>query len=290
MADRGRKLRSCREFKKPGSSYERFNPGRVLENHVSYLFVSRCAEDEGAPFSVKVVPDGGAELYWSRCEDLEYEITRYGRRSSSDFFLVGPTDSISLIKAVPPLFLVGVKFRPYGLYPFVDGGIKQYVNATVAASNIWGKEALALAEKLEKSDSAGASIALAIDFLERRLAAGGSGKDPGTHEFVGDIVNTITGLKGNVAVSELADKFCLCERQIERKFAGLVGMSPKLFTRIVRFNNCLGELFKNKDNSTVTIIQSCGYYDQNHFIKEFKRFSDLLPGEYLSWMKSLGLR
>jgi len=60
--------------------------------------------------------------------------------------------------------------------------------------------------------------------------------------------------------------------------------------RIIRFKSCLDELLKNKDDSTLTILHSCGYNDQTHFIKEFKHFSELLPGEYLRWMKKIVLR
>jgi AraC-like DNA-binding protein len=81
-------------------------------------------------------------------------------------------------------------------------------------------------------------------------------------------------------VRDLASHFNLSERQFERKFSEYAGMSPKRFMRIVRFENACN-LYRNKlEKSLTEIAYECGYFDQSHFIRDFKTFSGYEPGQY----------
>lgn len=284
------KLHSCREFKKYGSSYARHKPRKSLEGFVSYYFVSECSSNDGTPFTLKLVPDGSAELYWHRCADFDYEIAKGANRAASNFFLAFPVKNIALIRASLPVYIIGVKFRPHGLFALTTANIGELTNATVSASEIWGRAAEKLSKAIASSVDGAEAIGHIEDFLEAELSKNEKRLDIDTHNFISGIVDHAIELKGNMSVSEIADQFGLCERQIERKFKERIGMSPKSFLRVVRFNACLDELRKNRTDTTITILHSCGYYDQTHFIKEFKHFAELLPSEFLQWMKSLGLR
>jgi AraC-like DNA-binding protein len=79
-------------------------------------------------------------------------------------------------------------------------------------------------------------------------------------------------------VKELAAYSNISQRQLERKFKDYVGFSPKLFSRIVRFQSSLKE-YKPKQPLT-HIAYDCGYYDQSHFIHDFKQFSGYHPKQY----------
>ncbi len=73
----------------------------------------------------------------------------------------------------------------------------------------------------------------------------------------------------------------LCTRQFERRFKEYSGFSPKLFSRITRFQSSL-DSFGNKDKSLTDIAYDCDYYDQSHFINDFKEFSGYHPSQYFS--------
>jgi AraC-like DNA-binding protein len=92
-------------------------------------------------------------------------------------------------------------------------------------------------------------------------------------------VNYIIHTKGLVAIEKLAHHFCLSPRQFERKFKEFAGFTPKLYSRIIRFGNTANE-YGNKTLSLTEIAYKYGYYDQSHFIHDFKEFSGFHPGEY----------
>ena len=80
-------------------------------------------------------------------------------------------------------------------------------------------------------------------------------------------------------IPALSGMFCMSERTLERKFKDFAGLSPKLLFRISRFKSTLND-YGNQTRSLTEIAHACGYYDQSHFISEFKSFSGYHPRQY----------
>lgn len=72
----------------------------------------------------------------------------------------------------------------------------------------------------------------------------------------------------------------LSERSLERLFLTYVGITPILYTRICRFQASLRLLRQGKARSLTDIAYTLGYFDQSHFIRDFKLFSGASPGIY----------
>lgn len=90
-------------------------------------------------------------------------------------------------------------------------------------------------------------------------------------------LNKIYSLKGNININQLAEETGYSSRYLRKQFEDHIGISPKLFSQIVRFQYSLFMLMKNNQYSISDIINENGYYDQAHLIKEFKRFGYLSP-------------
>jgi Transcriptional regulator containing an amidase domain and an AraC-type DNA-binding HTH domain len=71
----------------------------------------------------------------------------------------------------------------------------------------------------------------------------------------------------------------LSKRQFERTFKNAIGISPKLFSRIIKFKNSVNYLRSSSTNSLYNVAIDCGYYDHSHLIKDFKEFGGTLPNE-----------
>jgi AraC-like DNA-binding protein len=82
---------------------------------------------------------------------------------------------------------------------------------------------------------------------------------------------------GMVLVNELLDKVCLSQRQFERQFKNLTGMTPKMFSSITRFSLSEKYLRLHPNESLFSVALDCGYYDHSHLIREFKRFGGASP-------------
>lgn len=92
-----------------------------------------------------------------------------------------------------------------------------------------------------------------------------------------NIVNHIQRTKGLTPISNLLDNICLCQRQFERQFKNLTGVTPKMFSSITRYVTTKEFIKSNPDKSLFLIALECGYYDHAHLIRDFKRFGGMLP-------------
>lgn len=82
---------------------------------------------------------------------------------------------------------------------------------------------------------------------------------------------------GNISITQVADDACLSLRQFERKCKERLGFSPKVYARLIRFSNAY-RFFEKSENPNWSQIALCsGYYDQTHFIKDFKEFAGFTP-------------
>ena len=86
--------------------------------------------------------------------------------------------------------------------------------------------------------------------------------------------------KGEYRISELADYCQLSARQLERKFQHVIGTSPKTFARTLRFQEAQRRLMFDPDAELTGLAYECGYFDQAHFIRDFKAFAGKTPSEY----------
>lgn len=141
------------------------------------------------------------------------------------------------------------------------------------------ESALGLAGKRLESRMLSASdsverVRIMTDFLERKLDA-----NKRDLTSISSAINTIIKARGIVNIRDLAREHSISARQFERKFKEFAGLSPKLYSRIIRFQATTE--YRSARNKTLTeIAYDCGYYDQSHFINDFREFSGYTPKEY----------
>jgi AraC-like DNA-binding protein len=93
--------------------------------------------------------------------------------------------------------------------------------------------------------------------------------------------------KGEYRIAELADYCQISVRQLERGFQRVIGTSPKAFARTLRFEQAQRRLMFDPDADLTKLAYECGYFDQAHFIKDFKAFTGKTPSEHAEQMRKL---
>lgn len=94
------------------------------------------------------------------------------------------------------------------------------------------------------------------------------------------VIRKINERKGEVRISDLSEAAHLSYKQFKRVFTEYIGVNPKDFLRIVRFQHALFVLQSSPDMNFSQLAYECGYYDQPHLINEFKIFTGYTPKEY----------
>ncbi len=141
--------------------------------------------------------------------------------------------------------------------------------------HIWEKEAFEIEEKICLAPNNSERVKIVESFLLKKLIKNYK------NNFVADkVLKYIKETKGRLPLKRLISNTGITERTLERKFLSSVGITPKQFSRITRFLNTCSFLEKHKSQSLTQVTYECGYYDQAHFIREFKEFAGIAAKEY----------
>jgi AraC-like DNA-binding protein len=169
--------------------------------------------------------------------------------------------------------IFGVYLEPYAIPALLGMPAHAVIDELPDLHSLLGQEGRDLEEQVLLATTDQQRVQLVSAFLEKRIR---HIEQPG----IIDAIRVIYQHKGQVNCKELAARTCLSQRQFERRFKELAGFSPKLFARIVRFNMLLTSPVKAQ--SLTQLAYEYGYYDQAHFIEDFKSFSGYNPRTYFS--------
>jgi methylphosphotriester-DNA--protein-cysteine methyltransferase len=95
-------------------------------------------------------------------------------------------------------------------------------------------------------------------------------------------VRLIQQQRGNISVDDLSRELGVNYKYLERQFLRIIGLTPKSYSRIARFQNVMQALRYAAFHAWPSLALDCGYYDQAHFIKEFKAFTGATPSEFIA--------
>lgn len=169
-----------------------------------------------------------------------------------------------------------VQFKPFGAYPYFHQPLENITEQVVPAENVLGKDVLQLRDDLVEAADATEKFALAEKWLNERYKA--------DHEPPSELKQVITQLQEQPVsnLNHIVDTYPKTQKQLIDSFKKYVGLTPKYYQRILRFNELLQKMQQKEKVSWTDIAYSCGYSDQSHFIKEFRHFSGFNPEEFIS--------
>jgi transcriptional regulator GlxA family with amidase domain len=165
--------------------------------------------------------------------------------------------------------ILGVRFLPQGAGQWLGFPMQELAGTTLPIADLSPALARDLAPVFES--------AAPLQRLQTTLRRAQIAEDP----LVSEAVRLIAGSNGVDGVRSLAAHLGLSWRQLERRFASRVGLSPKLLSRIQRFFDVFQHIEDGSPN-WVNIAAQCGYYDQAHLIRDCKDFSGTTPAVLLA--------
>jgi AraC-like DNA-binding protein len=173
--------------------------------------------------------------------------------------------------------LIGILFHPGGTLAFFPANTHAFTNHETSLEDLWGNAAANLRNDLREAPTPSSKFDL-LDFaLRHRLS------ESKTQHRIPTIDYALTHLHaspGTTTIAELTRTTGLSSRRLSQLFREQIGVSPKLYCRIQRFQQAVQHMHHGADIHWTELALTCGYYDQSHFINDFHAFSGLSPTSY----------
>jgi len=195
----------------------------------------------------------------------------------SSIIIIGICDTPAVIDLEhdAPHGNIGIEFSPLGAYRLFNVRQAELKNKIFLIEEVLGRSAKEIQEAIANTESISDKIRLVQRYLLKLLSK--SEADP----VLNFCLNEIECSKGMVPVAELERKTGYSSRWLYEKFIEKVGLSPKNFASIVRFMQFYRRWAKDPGSDFFKEDIYDYFYDQSHFIKEFKRFTGLSPTKYM---------
>ena len=228
----------------------------------------------------RLMPTGEATIVFSlRDEQMRIydadELSRY--RSCGTVALAGPRLSPFAIETPSEDRIVGIEFLPGGTFPFFRPPASELTNQSLALEQLWRGTAGDLREQLIAAPSVEAQFTLLEQNLLAQLA-----RPLELHPAVRFARRSICRAPHTASVSRLLERIGLSQRRFIQLFHDQVGLSPKAFCRVRRFQRVLATVHRRPAVDWAQVALDGGYYDQAHLIHEFQSLSGLTPSVYLA--------
>lgn len=171
----------------------------------------------------------------------------------------------------------GIQFSPGGSFPFFRMPSSEVVNSDVSLDYVWSSGAAAMRERLLGAKSIPAMFAAAENALRQQLA-----RPLELHPAVHFAARRFSANPHTTSVASVLDAVGLSHRRFSQLFNDQIGLTPKGFCRVRRFQRVLQNIYAGRNVEWTRIALDCGYYDQAHFIHDFQSFSGFTPTSYVT--------
>jgi AraC-like DNA-binding protein len=254
--------------------YKTYTPIAELQPFIK-CYWTLFAPAEPQPQKQRIVPDGCMEMIF-HCGDLYKQYLTDGTYLiQPESFVFGQITHALDIEPTGESAIFSVRFQPDGFTAFASMPAGQMENRAVPLAELFGEEGVCLEKEIMQADTTEDRIRIVEAFLLRRLIT-----DEAVREWIKSSVEMIVRLKGQISVDDLSDHIQVHRRQLERKFATIIGLSPKQLSKIIRLQAALRILSARSADNLTEVAYESNYYDQAHFIKDFREFTGVSPGQY----------
>lgn len=253
-------------------NYQTFAPPENLAPFIKFFWA--FSSDTDSPLiTLRAFPDGCPGMIMVQSETAVCDIEK---KKLPGIYLHGQPVKASELTYSGKFSAIGINFQPYALRSFFGLNANELTNTGIDLTCIQTKMSVELADRLAHEGTVEGRIKMFSDFLLYQHQHNARQAD----ETVKYAITLIAQSKGNLALKELHQILRLSERSLERRFNQAIGISPKLFSRICRFQETLHQLRTNDYNKLSDIAYENEYFDQSYFIRVFKEFTGFSPLEF----------
>lgn len=257
-------------------NYQTYKPHKDLESTVKFYWTLEVPFDPKNQ-KQKIVPDGCIEMTFNFGD----KIKRY--TSETDFILhpnamiMGQRTKSYYILPVGYVDTFAICFYPIGFVNFVNIPLEKLVDKETPISELFEQaDACELEHQMTQAIDTKHRIEIIESFLLKKLNEKNT-----ISNIVKSTVDALLKTKGTTPINVLLKDDISKRRKLERHFKKQIGISPKQLGKAIRLQTTLNLLLNKKSETLTDISYESDYFDQNHFIKDFKDLVGITPKEFL---------
>lgn len=248
--------------------FDKFIPTDQLKPYIKYFVVS---ENELAN-EYKVFPTSGLVIGFQYKGQLA-TINQNTENKLTSAGITGVTDGYKVFKNSADIGTILIYFTETGFAHFASHPANELFNLSLSLDDVFDRNIITeVEEKLTVATSDEHRIKIVEQFLVSQL------KNIETDKLIVEAIKLIYQTNGTIRIKELNERLSISQSPFEKRFRKVVGTTAKKFASIVRFNTVLDHL-----NSSKTLTEICyenNFFDQAHFIKDFKQFTGDTPENF----------
>ncbi|MCE2456154.1 MAG: helix-turn-helix transcriptional regulator [Gemmatimonadetes bacterium] len=254
--------------------YREFPVDEALAPYVRLIWLLEC--DGPALFGgpERIVADGVCEAIFHYRVPFTMRFAGADAAGQPVGLLVSQTRRYLEIQPAGAGGFVAVRFQPWGAHQFLGVPMRDLADRSTPADEVWRRaDVRELEERIAAAATDEDRIAALQSFLRRRL-------DMHRKQDVSRLVRPLWRTRAPLRIRHVAGSLGVSQRYLERTFDTALGMTPKHLTRLTRFLRACQRLRHGPCPQLTELAYDAGFYDQAHFIHEFRAFSGMTPREF----------
>ena len=256
--------------------YKKFFPCSILSPFVECYFIW---DSEGSLETTMVIespPNGFCSIVFNYADPYYLQNKKYERLAVPMQFISGQSIYSYKLFLEGEIGVAGIVFKPAALATIFHLPIYEYTEERIDLYKVFKKSIVDKYANEIKISSEEQKVHLLEEFLMQQYRI--QKPEP---DYIDQAANFIVEHNGLLQVSDLLKDSCMSRRSFERKFFQKVGLSPKYYARVRRIGHLLSFVAGKRKADWPKILAECEFYDQAHFIKDFKEFTGRSPQQYL---------
>lgn len=252
-----------------------YQPCESLKPFVELYWEGSFNTNESGQMSLQMIPNGCLELI-IHLNDLHCDLNKDDTWSQTpDYMILGMCTQPHEVQFQGYVNVFAIRFKPEGLYNIFGLPVAMFKDSYEDMSLVLGHKFRDFSHRVKEEKGVAAMINRTEQYLLSCLR--GTKIDFGYINLAADLIRKTKGIR----IEDLPGKVYISQRQLEREFKDKVGISPKHYLRITRINEVLRLLDTNQEMDLTRVAYYCGYFDQAHFINDFKSMTGKNPSIFI---------
>ncbi len=255
-----------------------YQPGKALSTFVECYWEGYFALNLPEGESLQLIPNGYVEII-IHLNDLHCNLHGGAQWSQSpDYLILGLLTRPYEVRFSGTVSVFAIRFKPEGIYNIFGIPASIFKDGYEDIGMVLGSHFRSFCHRLREEKNAAGMVSIAESYLVTSLR-----RNRPDFNYL-NLAAEMIRCKQEVKVKELSNRVAISQRQLEREFKKKLGVSPKHYLRIMRLNE-VQRLLKERPFDLTSIAYHCGYTDQAHFIRDFKKIIGERPTIFLKGHK-----